>query len=149
MWIYQHHPIRSLQDLPEYENLFGFIYKITNRSTGFFYIGKKNFYTCRKKALLRGEKSNDKRRKKYKLLLKESNWLTYWSSSIDVKKDVSILGEDNFTKEIISLSCSSKNLNYQELKYMILNDVLTCQSYNSNIAGRYYKKDVHPSCFQQ
>jgi hypothetical protein len=148
MWIYQHQPISSLKDLPGHETLFGFIYKITNNCTGFFYIGKKNFYTRRRKTLRLKEKSNDKRKKNYKILVKESDWLTYWSSSIDVKKDVALLGEKKFTKEMIALSCSSKNLNYQELKYMILYDVLMGQSYNSNIAGRYYKKDVQSACFK-
>ncbi|HEY4062307.1 MAG TPA: hypothetical protein VGM30_10425 [Puia sp.] len=148
MWLYNSRTVESLDDLPQPEALFGFIYKITNTKTGSIYIGKKHFYSSRKKALRKNELSADKRKKTYQLVRKESDWLSYWSSSTDLQKDVKEKGEQDFTREIIALSCSPKFLGYLELKYMINFDVLTVRSYNGNIAGKYYTRDMQSNCFK-
>ena len=147
MWLYNSTPIRSIVDLPNPDLLFGFIYKITNNTTGSIYIGKKQFYSKRKRQLPKKELSADKRKKRYQQVTKESNWLTYWSSSRELQEDVTQLGEQAFTREIIDLACSPKYLSYLELKYLMLYDVLTISSYNGNIAGKYYIRDMQSKCF--
>ena len=45
-------------------------------------------------------------------------------------------------REILELCCTKKYLNYCELAYQVKNDVLTNNSYNGNILGRYFLKDM-------
>lgn len=146
-WLYQTLPIRSINDLPNQDALFGFVYKITNTVTGQIYIGKKHFYSERKRKLPKNKLSKDKRKKKYERIRAQSDWLNYWSSCSPLHSDLEKLGEQAFKREIISLACSPKYLNYLELKFMILNDVLASNSYNANIAGRFFSKDIQSNCF--
>ena len=101
----------------------GFVYKITNNISGKSYIGKKlsNFTKTSYKMVTL--KSGIKKKKKVKKLV-ESDWQTYWSSSIELQNDVKELGEDNFTREIL-LYCQSKgSLSYMEAKYQFQYEVL-------------------------
>jgi len=141
-WIYNGKFIESINDLPTPDKWVGFCYKITNVRTGQTYIGKKNFWSKRKKALTKSELSTDKRLKKYKHVIKESDWLTYCGSSlplqVDYKKPTAM-----FIREILHLACSKKQLSYYELKFMFEYDVLANPgSYNGNILGRFYAKDL-------
>lgn len=136
-----------MDELPNPGALLGFVYKITNLKTGQIYIGKKNFLFKRKKTLLKKEISSDKRKKTYRTVVTESDWKTYYGSNTLLQKDVVELGEQFFYREILELSCSAKYLNYLELKYHILNDVLNTNSYNGNIAGKYYARDMESKCF--
>jgi predicted SPOUT superfamily RNA methylase MTH1 len=143
-WIYNNNPVTSLTDFPDHERWIGFCYKITNHKTGAIYIGKKNFLSVRKKKLPKSKLSTDLRRKKYEVVTKESDWKEYYGSNKQLQEDVEKLGEHFFTREIIELACNKKLLNYLELKYQILNDVLSFNSYNGNILGRYFPKDLKP-----
>lgn len=150
MWYYNNQPISSIEQLPDYHNLMGFVYKITNLVTGEIYIGKKNFYSTRKKTLakkdlvLKKDGTVNKGRKTYKRVTSESDWMKYWSSSDELKADLKIYGQQNFKREILELSCSTKYLTYLELKYQFLFDVLNVPSYNGNIGGTIYRKDMEP-----
>ena len=150
MWYYKNQKISSIEQLPNYQNLMGFVYLITNLETGAIYIGKKNFYSTRKAKLAKRDlvKKSDgtvnKGRKNYKHVTKESDWMKYWSSSAELQADVELLGTGSFRREILHLSCSTKYLSYLELKEQIRFDVLNCTSYNGNIAGSYYRKDMEP-----
>ena len=150
MWTYQNKPITAIKQLPEYDKLMGFIYLITNKITGQIYIGRKNFYSTHKQALAKKDLvrkldgSINKGRKQHKHVTKESDWLKYWSSCDELKADVKTFGEHNFSREILELSCGSKFLTYSELKYQIQYDVLNQLSYNGNIAGTIYRKDMEP-----
>ena len=146
MWHYNSNPINTIEDLPNSDILYGFIYKITNLNTGQIYIGKKQFYSKRKKALPKKELSTDKRKKTYKHVIKETNWLDYWSSSEKLIADVALLGISFFKREILELSCSEKYLTWSEMEHQIKNDVLRVNSYNDNVMGRYYRKDMESKC---
>jgi len=84
-WRYKGSYITELADMPE--NVFGFIYKITNTETGEYYIGKKQVVSVRKRNFGKREiaELKDKRMKKYEYVTKESDWKTY-RSSIDTVK---------------------------------------------------------------
>lgn len=146
MWHHKNKSIESMEDLPDWECLHGFIYKITCiQKDNFqkFYIGKKNFNTKRKKKLLKNEIPTDKRLKTYKHVVKESNWKSYFGSNTELVADVKKFGPSNFKREIIALAFSPKELTYLEYEQQFLNDVLrSSKCYNDNIAGKFFKKDL-------
>ena len=115
---------------------FGFVYRITNIQTGQQYMGRK-YFTSRRKP--RGGKRR---------VTSESDWKKYYGSSDELKSDVKRLGKENFKREILSLHPTPGKVNYEETKQLFLNNVLqenltdgTPAYYNSNILGRYYRKD--------
>ena len=119
-------------------DLFGYVYCITNLQNGRKYIGRKYFTQKRKP---RSGKS--KRR-----VTSESDWKKYYGSSPELKEDVKHFGNHNFKREILSLHSTKGTCNYEETKQLFLNNVLiealddgTPAFYNSNILGRYMKKD--------
>ena len=117
-------------------NFFGYVYRITNIQNGRQYIGRKYFYQKRKP-------KGGKRR-----ITSESDWKRYYGSSDELKQDVREYGKDKFRREIISLHETLGKVNYEETKQLFLHNVLmealddgTPMYYNSNILGRYMKKD--------
>ena len=131
-WIYKGNPFTS-DDIGDY---YGFVYRITNTSTQKSYIGRKYFYQKRKP---RGGKRR---------VTSESDWKRYYGSSEDLKRDIRKIGRDSFRREIISLHTTLGKVNYEETKQLFLYNVLTealddgtPKYYNSNILGRYMKKD--------
>lgn len=134
--------VLQLEDLPNHDEVVGFVYKITNLKTGKFYIGKKSLHATRKTRLSKKEKTTTGTRKIFKRVVKESDWLTYHGSSADLKHDVGKLGPEFFKREILELCCTKKYLTYCELSYQIKHDVLKSNSYNGNILGRYYSRDM-------
>jgi len=118
------------------DDLFGFVYRITNLQSGRQYIGRKYFWSKRKP---RGGKRR---------VTSESDWKKYYGSSEELKGDRKLLGNECFKREILSLHTTPGRTNYEETKQLFLNNVLqetiddgTPKYYNSNILGRYYKKD--------
>ena len=117
-------------------DFFGYVYRITNIQSGRQYIGRKYFYQKRKP-------KGGKRR-----VTSESDWKRYYGSSDELKQDVREYGKDKFRREIISLHETLGKVNYEETKQLFLHNVLmealddgTPMYYNSNILGRYMKKD--------
>ena len=65
-----------------------------------------------------------------------------------LKEDVKKYGKESFSREIISLHKTRADCNYEETRQLFLNNVLkeslddgTPAFYNSNILGRYLRKD--------
>ena len=115
---------------------FGFVYHIHCNETGRSYIGRKYFWSFRKQ----GGKS---RRTKM-----ESDWKRYYGSCPELKRDVDLWGKERFSRVILSLHKTKGECNYEETKQLFLNNVLkeslddgTPAYYNSNILGRYMRKD--------
>jgi hypothetical protein len=146
-WIYQSQPINSIEDLPHSEVLYGFVYIITNLKDGRIYVGKKALYTTRKKALAKKDRSTDRRKKTYARITRESDWKKYWGSCKELQEDIQTQGPQWFKREILEVACSVKYLSYLELKYQLQYDVLGRKSYNGNILGRYYSRDMENKCF--
>lgn len=109
MWLYQGQEYTS----PD-EKLVGFVYMITCLETGRKYIGKKLFWSMRRKQV----------KGKIKRVKTESDWKKYWSSSEELKGDVTRLGEDNFKREILHLCFGKGELSYLEVREQIDNRVL-------------------------
>ena len=133
-WTYQGTTFTS----DDINDFFGFVYRITNLQDGRQYIGRKYFTQRRKPRSGKG-----KRR-----VTSESDWKKYYGSSPELKADIKKFGKSNFKREIISLHSTLGKVNYEETKQLFLNNVLTESLdngvpayYNSNILGRYMKKD--------
>lgn len=141
-WIYNKKVITELSQLPNAEELVGFVYLITDTVTGKFYIGRKSVYSTRKTKISKREKVETKTRKTFKHTVKETNWLTYTGSCKELNEDISKLGLKRFKKEIIELCYTTKYLGYAELAHQIKNDVLTSNCYNGNILGKFFTKDM-------
>jgi hypothetical protein len=143
MWLYKNKVINKLENLPE--NTFGFIYKITNKTNGKFYIGKKQIMSqtnvkLGKKELEALPTQRGKKPSK-KLVIKESNWVDYMGSNKFLLEDIKALGEKNFLKEILIICANKKLLTYWELATQCKYDVLQVNSYNDNLLGKFYRKD--------
>lgn len=142
-WLYQNKYIEKIEDFPE--NTFGFIYKITNKKTGKFYIGKKQLISQTNVKLGKKELAAlpVKRGKKptKKPVIKESNWKEYWGSNKFLLEDITNLGQDKFQREILIICPNKKLLTYWELAMQCKYDVLQVDCYNDNLLGKFYRKD--------
>ena len=124
-WTYQGKEIKCIED--QYE---GFVYLITNTTTGQKYIGKKLAKFKTTKPPLKGRKN---KRRGYK----ESDWKTYYGSSDRLNADVAALGEDKFTREILYLCKGRGEMSYIEAREQFDRRVLeTDDSYNGIINVR-------------
>ena len=148
-WTYKGKYITELSDMPE--NVFGFIYKITNGKTGQFYIGKKQVVSIRKRKFGKKETAalQDKRMKKYEMVTKESDWSSYRSSNKEVtnwfiteeipNEDIN----DQLKLEILRFCSNKKSLTYYELQEQFAHDVLGDElSLNDNLLGKFFRKDL-------
>jgi hypothetical protein len=126
----------NIFDSDDIGDYFGFVYCITNKTTGRKYIGRKYFWSFR-------TPPGKKRRVK-----QESDWKKYYGSCPELKEDIKKYNKENFNREILSLHKAKGDCNYEETKQLFLNNVLseslddgTPAYYNSNILGRYMRKD--------
>ena len=128
-WVYNNTTFTS-DDIGDF---FGFVYRITNLQSGKQYIGRKYFYQFRKP------------RGKSRKVRSESDWKKYYGSSDELNSDRKSLGNECFKREIISLHTTKGWVNYEETRQLFLNNVLSENEnyYNSNILGRYMRKDYH------
>jgi len=127
------------------EDWVGFVYKITNKTNGKFYIGKKVFWNNRKTKLTKkeiAEQTGPGRKPTHKVVTKESDWLTYWGSNKDLLADIQELGMDNFERKILTLCKSKKELTYWEMHYQCKEEVLLVNAYNDNILGKFFTQDL-------
>jgi len=142
-WLYENKEIRSLSDFPE--TAVGFIYKVTNIGTNRFYIGRKVLYNNTSKTLTKKEIEawiKPGRVPRKKKIVKESDWLDYYGSNKTLNLEKKEFGSDIFSREILKICYSKKQLTYWEVYYQMNLNVLGIDSYNDNIQGRFYRKDV-------
>ena len=131
-WIFKGQPFLS-EDIGD---KFGFVYLITNTQNNRQYIGRKYFWSFRKPP---GKKRKVKQ---------ESDWQKYYGSCPELKDDIKKYGKEFFSREILSLHVTKGICNFEETKQLFLNNVLSESLddgspayYNSNILGRYMRKD--------
>ena len=128
-WLYNDKVFES-EDIKDY---FGFCYLLTDLENGKQYIGRKYFYSIRKKKGIR------------KKVRSESDWKSYYSSSKKVKQIVLESGHNRFKREILSLYLKKGQVNYNETKLLFQHNVLEAVDengeklyYNDNIMNRYF-----------
>ena len=141
-WKYKSQYINSIEDLPDHENIYGFVYIIQDTVTFKPYIGKKVLRNTRKKKISQKVKKATKTRKTYERTVKESDWLDYYGSSKELQADVQKYGKQRFERIILELCCTKKYLSYAEVAWQMKLDVLRQDTYNGNILGRYYPRDM-------
>lgn len=118
-------PITDISQVPE--GAVGFIYEIRNFETEEWYIGKKSLYSTRTLPPLKGYKRKRK-------VTKQSDWLTYKSSSKIVKDWV-------YTDKIILKWCyTKKEMTYEEIRALMCNYAMEDpKCMNENISGKFFK----------
>jgi hypothetical protein len=128
-WLYDGKIFES-EDINDY---FGFCYLLTDLEIGKQYIGRKYFYSIRKKKGVR------------KKVRSESDWKSYYSSSKKVQQIVQESGPNRFKREILSLYIKKGQVNYNETKLLFNHNVLEAVNhrgeklyYNDNIMNRYF-----------
>lgn len=133
--------IKNINDIPK--EAVGFIYRIIDEN-GRQYIGQKSLYTKRKKHFGKRKLSEiqDKRKKTYEYVIKESNWLSYTGSNKELNENIK--KGLQYTKQILKYCFSKKQLNYYETKYLMIFGVIEPgnNSYNANVQGKFYRKDL-------
>jgi hypothetical protein len=142
-WLYENSEILEISQLPE--ETVGFVYKITHKESGKFYIGKKILHSTRNKTLTKTEIAQwDKpgRVPKKRKVVTESDWQGYWGSSKTLAAAVKEFGKSAFTREIIKLCVSKKQLTYWEVYYQFRYEVLHIDSFNDNILAKMFRKDI-------
>lgn len=133
----------TIDDFPQ--GSIGFVYLITNTIKSKMYIGKKSLYSNINKKLTKkeiSEQTGPGRKPTKKLVTKESTWKTYMGSSKELLSDIKENGEDNFYREILQHCYNKKQLTYYEINYQMKYDILDIDSYNDNILGKFYRKDL-------
>jgi len=143
-WLFFKKSITTIDQLPE--NTFGFIYKITHIDTNKAYIGKKSLYHNKKHKLTKKQLAEQPvtrgRKSTHEVIQSESDWKTYYGSSKELAADIKQFGIEKFRREIIYIAKSKKHLTYLELKAQFQHDVLEINSYNDNILGKFFRKDL-------
>ena len=129
--------------VPELPDCEGFVYLITNLVDGRRYIGKKLAKFAKTSINTVTLKSGEKKKKRVKTKV-DSDWRTYWSSSIELQNDVKALGEVNFTREIIHFCQTKGECSYLEMKEQIINEVLLQPDkwYNAFVGGKIHRNHV-------
>lgn len=159
MWYYEGKKVKSLNDVPY--GAVGFIYSILDEN-GRIYIGKKQLMSKRNKQIskkkydelkAKGEpvlKTKDKKKsKKGKIIWKwkvltitETDWKTYNSSSVPLKKEIK--NGLKVEKQILQWCYNKKQMAYYETKWQMCSNLLENpeSTWNGCVAGKYYPKDL-------
>ncbi len=137
MWTYQD---QIVEELPE--DCVGFVYNITNLISGRQYIGKKLSKFSKTSYKTVTLKNGTKKKKTIRSKI-DSDWMTYYGSSIELNKDVESLGKDSFKREILYY-CNSKALcSYIEAREQFTRKVLeTDDYYNGQISVRVHGSHI-------
>jgi hypothetical protein len=137
MWTYEN---QIVEQLPE--DCVGFVYNITNLISGRQYIGKKLSKFSKTSYKTVTLKNGTKKKKKIKSKI-DSDWMTYYGSSIELNKDVESLGKENCKRELLSY-CNSKALcSYIEAREQFTRKVLESDNfYNGQISVRVHGSHI-------
>ena len=127
---------------------FGFIYRITDTTTGMKYVGRKYFYSTRR--------IKQKGKTRRKVVTKESNWRTYAGSSKRLTESIADAGKKSFEFHILAIGYTKGQVNYLEENIQHKLNVLTDPTYyNDSVGARRFigvkidsgfRKAVHSIC---
>lgn len=126
-WIYKGKEFLD-EDIGKYK---AFVYIIINKTSGKYYIGRKNFHAPKYTTI--------KGKKKRKMVI--SNYQNYWGSSENLLKAIEEDGKDAFSREILYLCTSKGESNYIEAKEQFDRGVLL----DDNSFNRIINCRIHAS----
>ena len=136
-WHFQGSPVETLP-----EDCVGFVYLITNITSGRKYIGKKLAKFSKTTYKVVKLKNGNKKRKKIRSKI-DSDWQTYYGSNDELNRDVAALGTDNFTREIMYYCRSKAECSYIEAREQFTHKVLESQDYyNGQISVRVHGSHI-------
>ena len=129
-----------VNELPE--DCIGYVYLITNLISGRQYIGKKlakfSKTTYKTITLKNGKKKKKKIRSKI-----DSDWQEYYGSSVELTKDITQIGVENFTREILYYCKSKAETSYIEAREQFDRKVLESDDYyNGHIQVRVHGSHI-------
>ena len=144
-WYYKGEAMTSVEEFPP--STFGFVYRVIHEPTGKIYIGKKVLQFNRKAKLTKRDlalyEGQSGRKPAFKRIVKESDWKTYYGSHKEILTLIKEGKEDEFKREILTLSPTKKLLTYEETKALFVYKVLEKpdEYFNDNILGKFFRKD--------
>ena len=138
-WTYQGQVVNELP-----KDCVGFVYCITNITSGRQYIGKKlakfSKTTYKTVKLKNGTKKKKKIRSKI-----DSDWQEYYGSSPNLTADINTLGKENFSREILYYCKSKAETSYIEAREQFDRKVLESDEYyNGHIQVRVHGSHIKP-----
>lgn len=137
MWVHQGNEVTTLP-----EDCVGFVYLIVNKTNNRKYIGKKLAKFSKTATKTVTLKNGTKKKKKIKSKI-DSDWLEYYGSSLELKKDIDLLGKEFFTREILFFCKSKSECSYIEAREQFINKVLESDDYyNNNIMIRVHGSHI-------
>jgi len=110
------------------DEMYGFVYLITNLKNQKKYVGKKFFWNQKTLPITKTRK----RRKKLKV---ESDWRKYYGSSKHLCTDIEDFGIENFSREILIFCKTKGECAYMETKIQFERDVLLTDEYYNGIVN--------------
>jgi hypothetical protein len=136
-WLFEGNTIEALP-----EDCVGFVYLITNNTTGRQYIGKKLAKFSKTTYKVVKLKNGNKKRKKIRGKI-ESDWQTYYGSNIELNQDIQRLGAGNFSREILYYCRSKAECSYIEAREQFSRRVLESDDwYNGHIQVRVHGSHI-------
>jgi len=135
---------------------FGFIYLITERSTGRLYAGKKQFYYW--DGPVGGQKWTDPQSSLWDAKAwKPGGWEFYTGSSEELNENIAKNGIGNYRFQVIAVSRSKLDLHIAEVNYLLARDVLNARTpdgsqylfFNKNIAGMEFRPPYFPEVLEE
>jgi hypothetical protein len=136
-WLYKNTPISELPD-----DVVGFVYLITNITTGKMYVGKKLAKFAKTTYKVVKLKNGTKKRKKIRSKI-NSDWQQYYGSSPNLTEDINKIGTDNFKREILYYCKSKSECSYIEAREQFSRRVLESDDYyNGHIQVRVHGSHI-------
>lgn len=136
-WLYEN---SLVENLPE---CVGFVYLIENTITGRKYIGKKLAQFAKTSIKTVTLKNGTKKKKKIRSKV-DSDWRTYYGSSIELNADILKLGQENFTRKILCYCYSKAECSYREAEAQFKHEVLRYPAlwYNGIISCKIHRNHI-------
>jgi hypothetical protein len=137
VWLFENTHVDALP-----EDCVGFVYLITNNTTGRKYIGKKLAKFSKTTYRVVKQKNGIKKRKKIRSKI-ESDWQLYYGSNDQLNQDIEQLGTSCFTREILYYCRSKAECSYIEAREQFNHRVLESDDYyNGQISVRVHGSHI-------